>query len=67
MIANNSVLYTLRVFGHRVGGRCAAVAMGVDQANYSTYIKVVQPYITSMQTAVFTQKIISISPTLFQI
>ena len=67
MIANNSVLYTLRVLGHHVGGRCAAVPMAVEQANYSTYNQVVQPYITSMQTAVFTQKIISISPTLFQI
>ena len=67
MIANNSVLYTLKVLSHHVGGRGAAVAMGVAQANYRTYIKVVQLYITSMQTAVFTQKIIPISPTLFKI
>ena len=30
--------------------------MGVIQAKYSTYILVLQLYITSMQTAVFTKK-----------
>ena len=64
----SSIVYVLlRVLGHRVGGNCAAVAMGVDQANYSTYIKGVQLCITSMQTAVYTQKSISKFPTLFKI
>ena len=44
-----------------VGVSCAAVAMGVIQAKYSTYILVLQLYITSMQTAV------SLSSTLFKI
>ena len=46
---------------------CAAVAMWVDQAKYSTHILVLQLYITSMQTAVFTKKIISLPSTLFKI
>ena len=50
-----------------VGGSCAAVAMGVNQANYSTYIQIEQLYITIMQTAVFTKKIVSIPQTLFKI
>ena len=47
-----------RVKGARscMGVSCAAVAMGVIQAKYSTYILVLQLYITGMQTAVFTKK-----------
>ena len=50
-----------------VGGSCAAVAMGVNQANYSTYIQIEQLYITIMQTAVFTKKIVLLPQTLFKI
>ena len=66
------VLIFVRIMGIKgarscVGGSCAAVAMGVNQANYSTYIQIGQLYITIMQTAVFTKKIVLIPQTLFKI